>query len=82
MIDTDHSENTTIGEFDVWSELVKPGGLLLFDDVHAYDNLKREDFGCGVFWNRLKAKYPDRCLDVPQLHTGGYGFGIYFVPEK
>lgn len=77
FIDSDHSYNSTKGEFDLWLPKVKPDGLVLFDDIHAYANTGREDFSCGRFWQELQKQFPDKCLDLPELHLGGWGCGVY-----
>lgn len=78
MIDTDHSYNTTVGEFDVWSKVVRPGGVILFDDIGAYRAYGREDFGCGKFFEELEG---DK-INLPMLHPEHWGFGCWFKPES
>lgn len=69
FIDTDHTYEQTKKEFELWSKKVKPGGLLLFDDIMA------KEYGCTKFWNELVG---DK-LQFEELHPVGWGFGVYFL---
>ncbi len=69
FIDTDHTYETTALEFELWRPHVKPGGVILFDDIAA------PEYGCGRFFRELKG---DK-LEMPYLHPMDWGFGIYFV---
>ncbi len=68
LIDTDHTHERTEREFKAWVPYVRPGGLVLFDDICA------PEFGCTQFWNELEG---DK-LTLPELHPVGWGFGVYF----
>ncbi len=69
LIDTDHTYERTKAEFEAWRNMVKPGGLVLFDDIAALE------FGCARFWDEL----PGEKLTLPELHPVGWGFGVYFA---
>ncbi len=69
FIDTDHTYERTAKEFEGWRCMVKPGGLILFDDICA------PEFGCTKFWNELEGEK----LTLPELHPEGWGFGVYFA---
>ncbi len=72
LIDTDHAYDTTKEEFRIWEPKVKPGGLILFDDIDAVEYTD----GCGKFFRELEG---DK-LSLPHLHPDSWGFGIYFKP--
>lgn len=68
FIDTDHSYETTHREHETWRPHVKPGGLMLFDDICA------PEYGCSRFWNELKGEK----LALLELHPPTWGFGVLF----
>lgn len=68
LIDSDHTYDTTKREYEIWEPKVRNGGLILFDDVDHCN------YGCGTFYRELSNR-----LDAPQLHDGGWGFGIIFI---
>ncbi len=70
LIDSDHSCKTTSDEFRLWSPKVKPGGLILFDDIDAPEYAD----GCGKFWRELEGEK----ISLPHLHPENWGFGVYF----
>ncbi len=80
FVDTSHNYADTAEEFRLWSPRIASGGMMLFDDVHCFDATGREDFACGRFWNELKVKCPERCIDLPGLHLGVWGFGAMLMP--
>jgi cephalosporin hydroxylase len=69
FIDTDHTYEQTKREFELWVGKVKPGGLLLFDDILA------KEYGCAKFWQELQG---DK-MEFEELHPVGWGFGVYFL---
>lgn len=69
FIDTDHTYETTAKEFELWRPKVKPGGLILFDDIGA------PEYGCTKFWRELKGEK----LELPELHPLDWGFGVWFA---
>ncbi len=73
LIDTDHTYATTVKEFELWEPKVKPGGIILFDDIDAPEYAD----GCGKFFREL----PGEKLSLPHLHPEDWGFGVWFKPE-
>lgn len=69
LVDSDHTYETTKEEHRLWSPKIKPGGLMLFDDVHY------SEYGCGRFWRELEG---DK-IDLPDLHPKSFGFGCLIV---
>lgn len=70
LIDSDHSYETTRREFLLWEPKVKPGGIVLFDDIDAPEYAD----GCGKFFQELDGEK----LSLPQLHPVNWGFGVWF----
>lgn len=70
LIDSDHSYKTTADEFRLWEPKVKPGGLILFDDIDAPEYAD----GCGKFFRELAGEK----LSLPHLHPENWGFGVWF----
>ncbi len=70
FIDTDHGYESTHIEFELWRNKVKPGGMILFDDIDA------PEYGCGKFFREIQGEK----LELPSLHPDNWGFGVYFVP--
>ena len=56
FIDGDHSYEGVKSDFEKYSPLVRPGGIVAFHDV-AIDR-KHPEVGVNKFWTELKAKYP------------------------
>ncbi len=69
LIDSDHSYKTTADEFRLWSPKVKPGGLILFDDIDAPEYAD----GCGKFFKELEGEK----ISLPHLHPENWGFGVF-----
>ncbi len=72
LIDSDHTYKTTAEEFLLWEPKVKPGGLILFDDIDAPEYAD----GCGKFFKELAGEK----ISLPHLHPENWGFGVYFKP--
>ncbi len=51
-VDGDHSEAGVEKDFDMYSPLVRPGGLVLLTDIHPHPG--RDDVMAYKFWRRLK----------------------------
>ncbi len=72
LVDSDHTYKTTAEEFLLWEPKVKPGGLILFDDIDAPEYAE----GCGKFFKELSGEK----ISLPHLHPENWGFGVYFKP--
>jgi hypothetical protein len=67
-IDTEHSYDNALNEFDQYKSRLLPGAVVCFDDLHAMDN--------GVLRAFYELPYPKIQCDA--LHPGnGYGVLIY-----
>jgi len=71
FIDTDHSEESTRKETDIWLPYVKNGGGIGFHDIYTSDD------GVQVVWRDLQAAFPNNHEFVsPGAHTLGLGVAI------
>ncbi len=66
FIDSHHTYDVMSKELELWSPKVKDGGIILCDDI--YGRL----FSCSRLWKEL----PYHRVTLPELHAGGWGFGI------
>jgi len=70
FIDSDHSGDYADKEVGLWRPKMKPGGILLFDDIWLNNSMRR-------FWDRLnlpKIALSNQHLTGPKL-DGDVGFG-------
>jgi predicted O-methyltransferase YrrM len=73
FIDGDHTYEGVWQDFDMYSPLVRPGGLVAFHDIHfnPHDPVSRVD----RFWSEVRGRF--RCRElVDQDFPGGTGMGI------
>lgn len=59
LIDGDHSEAGTEQDYLDYKELVRPGGVIIIEDIHPYkldDGTYRPDVMGWKFWDRFKPK--------------------------
>jgi predicted O-methyltransferase YrrM len=86
FIDGDHSYAGVRTDFEAYSGLVRPGGLIGFHDIvpdfkTRYGTPTAADSG-GVpkFWRELTAAYPDHEELVASRDQDGYGIGLLRWP--
>ena len=77
FLDGDHTYEGVRQDFEMYSPLVRSGGIIAFHDIakHAPDS------GCDVdkFWNEIKTHYRHQeFIENPKQGLGG--IGILFVP--
>ncbi len=75
FIDGDHTYEGVKKDFDMYSPLVKKGGIVAFHDI-----VQVSDAGVEVarFWNEVKSSYQHReIIEDPQQGWGGIGV-LYF----
>ena len=78
FIDGDHSYEGVRKDFDLWSPLVRPGGIILFHDILPHTKVAH----CEVdrLWNELKPRFRHvEFIHDPQ--QGWAGIGAIFMPE-
>lgn len=75
FIDGDHSYAGVRTDFELYSPLVRPGGLVAFHDVAEH-----EDTTCQVsrFWEEAKQRYPHSEV-IRDRHQGWAGIGLLYV---
>ncbi len=73
FIDGDHSLAGVRQDFEMYSPLLRPGGLLAFHDIVP----GRPELVGGVpdFWQEIKGRYQTQEL-VADWRQGGYGIGV------
>lgn len=76
FIDTNHHEQMTADEYALWRPLVRPGGLMLFDDICA------PEFGCTKWWNELEPLPGWVKMTLPELHPTNWGYGCLIAPAE
>jgi predicted O-methyltransferase YrrM len=76
FIDADHRYEGVKQDFEMYSPLVKPGGIIAFHDiVHGQPDLVG---GVERFWNEIKTKYRhSEIIESPHQPWGGIGV-LYF----
>lgn len=84
FIDGDHSFAGVKHDFEMYSPLVRPGGLIAFHDIvpdyaHARGVVTGRRTGdVPEFWKTVKDSYPSReLIDDPE--QDGFGIGVLFV---
>lgn len=75
FIDGDHTYEGVKRDFEMYSPLVKTGGIIAFHDI-----VQVSEPGCEVdrFWNEIKLKYKHREI-IEDLSQGWGGIGLLFV---
>jgi predicted O-methyltransferase YrrM len=75
FIDADHSYQGVSRDFELYSTLVRPGGLVAFHDVAP-----RVSAGTGVpqFWNEFKSTHAT--AEKVASEEPSYGIGVWRVP--
>jgi len=77
FIDGDHRYESVNRDFELYSSLVRPGGIVAFHDVSPRTTPDTE--GTATFWAELKA----RAATEEMVADGapGYGLGVYRKPR-
>ena len=66
-IDADHSYASVKRDFELWSDAVRPGGVVMFHDIHSFPN------DVGKFFNELEGT--KKTIDE------GAGLGLWFKDD-
>jgi predicted O-methyltransferase YrrM len=77
FIDADHSYEGVTRDFDLYSPLVRGGGIVAFHDISP--NARSHTHGTVRFWEELKEKGETEERVAPGEE--GYGIGVYHVPR-
>ncbi len=81
-LDGDHSYEGVKADFDLFSPLVKPGGIIVFHDIvpdfKTRHGIQTTSYAGGVpqFWQELKAVHKNVEELVEDSAQDGYGIGI------
>jgi predicted O-methyltransferase YrrM len=76
FIDGDHSYDGVKRDFEMYSPLVRPGGIIAFHDIAEHP--PKEQCEVGRFWQEIKLRYPHREI-VEDPRQGWAGIGILTV---
>lgn len=70
FIDGDHSYEGVKQDFEMYSDLVRDGGIIAFHDIqHQHPRV-----GVDEFWDEIRSEYKTEEIDVsPERTTGGIG---------
>jgi cephalosporin hydroxylase len=72
FIDGDHRYEGIIQDFNLYSKLVRKGGLIAFHDIG-----KNEEGGGYRAWNQIKSQFKHK--EILKSPTGNKGIGILYV---
>jgi predicted O-methyltransferase YrrM len=75
FIDGDHSYKGVKRDFEIYSPLVKKGGIVGFHDIAPHPAGWSGDV--PRFWDEIKGRYSWR--EIVAVPNGGYGIGILFT---
>lgn len=75
FIDGDHTYDGVKRDFEMYSPLVAPGGLIAFHDIVDTAN---EDCHVNRFWSEVKTRYPHREI-IEDARQGWGGIGVLFT---
>jgi predicted O-methyltransferase YrrM len=84
FIDGDHSYEGVKKDFEMYSPLVRKGGIIAFHDIipdyYAKYGIKTDSRAGEIykFWNEVKEKY-EHLEIVKDRNQDGYGIGVLFV---
>jgi predicted O-methyltransferase YrrM len=75
FIDGDHTYQGVRTDFEMYSPLVRTGGMIVFHDIVQHP----ADLECGVsyFWNEIKARYRHEEI-IENSNQGWAGIGVLF----
>jgi predicted O-methyltransferase YrrM len=75
FIDADHSYEGVKADFEMYSPLVRPGGIVAFHDIANDPN---PTYGVHKFWGEIKNKYHHQEI-IDDQNRIGYGIGVVFL---
>lgn len=80
FIDGDHAYETVKTDFEMYSPLVKEGGLIGFHDIKNCEEYRKTGVEVWRFWNEIKSKYETEEIKYnnPQEY-GGLSCGIGLI---
>lgn len=78
LIDGDHTYRGVARDFEMYSPLLRPGGLVALHDIMP--DPAQPDLEVDRFWRQVKSRLPSREL-IESPSQLGYGIGLIRVPE-
>jgi predicted O-methyltransferase YrrM len=81
FIDGDHTYEGVMKDFEMYSGLVKDGGIIVFHDVALHHRFPE----CHVpdFWAELCKRYPNQCREIIKDRNQGWGgIGIFIYRRR
>jgi predicted O-methyltransferase YrrM len=79
FIDGDHSYEGVKHDYEMYSPLVRPGGLIIFHDI--IDNPEYPSYGVARFWNEIRRTTRYMEIVDPHHHLNGCGIGVLLKPS-
>jgi predicted O-methyltransferase YrrM len=76
FIDGDHTYDGVKKDFQMYSGLVRKGGIIAFHDICP--GPRETVGGVPIFWNRIKKNFNHEEI-VENLKQGGYGIGVIYM---
>lgn len=76
FIDGDHQYNGVKKDFELWSPLVRSGGVIVFHDIIKCDV---NNYGVHLLWEELKSIYKTEEI-VADYTRQAFGIGLLFIP--
>jgi cephalosporin hydroxylase len=77
-IDGDHSYEGVKADFDMYSSLVRPGGVIIFHDIALHES--KWDCHVDRLWSELKGRFPhSEIIQAPDQGWAGIGILQYAV---
>jgi predicted O-methyltransferase YrrM len=76
FIDGDHTYEGVKKDFEMYSPLVRKGGIIAFHDIvfGPFENVS----GVPKFWDQIKYRYKHLGI-VNNWNQGGYGIGVIYI---
>jgi predicted O-methyltransferase YrrM len=79
FIDGDHTYEGVKQDFEMYSQLVRPGGIVAFHDILPHPN--HPDCQVDRFWNEVKVQFQyQECVE--RRNQGWAGIGVLTMPSK
>ncbi len=66
FVDTVHTEEYAVPEYQAWAPKMKPGGVMLFDDITI------DELMAGA-WKKIQSLDGRQKISLPSLHYSGFG---------
>lgn len=76
MIDADHSYAGVKTDFELYSPLLAPGGMIVMHDI--LHNRFDPEIDVAPFWREVRARYPETSEIVGHPDQGNFGIGLVF----